>query len=529
VGDAKRVASDAARGTFEAVGVVRSYDEKVLWEDPSASRLFRFWLNSFDFAWPIAVDGDHADSLARLVEDWIACVPRRRSDPWHPFVVGSRLLNLLGTREVWLPHVRDQDRTIRGLWEQATFLRRTLERDIGGNHLIREATALVVAGSAFSDRRTANLGRRIIESEVLKQVLPDGGHYERSPSYHLEVMADLLDAARSATLRVRPGLLQEMADFAASMCHPDGQVAMFNDCAFPSSQPVPYLRALGLEPLTKTAFAESGYFILGDGDDRLIFDAGPPSPQHLPPHAHCDLLSFELSVGGSRFLVNSGTGDYERGPWRDYWRSTRAHNTVEIDGTNQSEVWDSFRMARRARPLDVTELHGREGVRGVTGAHDGYRRLVSPVIHRRTVATIGDGWVVVDSLQGTGTHAVRSLLHTPPEVSMSVSDGAVDLSRGDHRIVVEPLGDLQAQVRGSSTEPIENWHATRLGERQRSRAVTLEGKMRLPVSFGWFISRRDRPTHVRLDGDATGFALTTPDGEVVLRKSGSHLSTEGAA
>ena len=109
---------------------------------------------------------------------------------------------------------------------------------------------------------------------------------------------------------------------------------------------------VGDSPRTSAALRESGHFIMRDEEkaEYLIFDAGKPCPDNLPAHAHADMLSYELMVGARRVVVDSGVYEYAAGPWRDYFRSTRAHNTVEIAAENQSEVWDSFRVARRARP-----------------------------------------------------------------------------------------------------------------------------------------------------------------------------------
>ena len=100
----------------------------------------------------------------------------------------------------------------------------------------------------------------------------------------------------------------------------------------------------------------SGYYAVNDfaREDFLIVDAGPVCPDYLPAHAHADMLNYELVIRGRRVIVDSGVYEYQAGAWRDYFRSTRAHNTVEINRENQSEVWSSFRVARRARPLNVS-------------------------------------------------------------------------------------------------------------------------------------------------------------------------------
>src|SRR5204863_9681114 len=105
-------------------------------------------------------------------------------------------------------------------------------------------------------------------------------------------------------------------------------------------------------------------------------------PDHLPGHAHADTLSFELSLREQRVLVNTGTSTYEVAAERLRQRGTAAHNTVVVDGVDSSEVWSSFRVARRARPLAAS--WGRDGdALWLSAGHEGYRRLPGKVIHRR--------------------------------------------------------------------------------------------------------------------------------------------------
>jgi uncharacterized heparinase superfamily protein len=115
-------------------------------------------------------------------------------------------------------------------------------------------------------------------------------------------------------------------------------------------------------------------------------------------------------------VVNSGTSTYEPGPERTRQRGTAAHNTVEIDGTSQSEVWSSFRVGRRARPFDI----GTDNVTFVEAAHDGYRRISHSVVHRRRVEFTPGGLLISDTIQGTGTHDVRVYFHVHPNARAEI-------------------------------------------------------------------------------------------------------------
>ncbi|MEN9780004.1 MAG: hypothetical protein RL014_1152 [Pseudomonadota bacterium] len=95
---------------------------------------------------------------------------------------------------------------------------------------------------------------------------------------------------------------------------------------------------------------DSGYVRLDNGPAVALLDVAPVGPDYLPGHAHADTLSFELSVGAQRVLVNSGTSCYGSSAERLRQRGTAAHNTVVVNGQDSSEVWGGFRVARRPLP-----------------------------------------------------------------------------------------------------------------------------------------------------------------------------------
>src|SRR5262249_26234360 len=148
-------------------------------------------------------------------------------------------------------------------------------------------------------------------------------------------------------------------------------------------------RVIGYEPpvrptgLATYEQAESGYYVCRNGEDVMILDCGSIGPDYQPGHAHCDTLSYELAINGRRVIVDSGVFDYEPSSERAYARSTRAHNTVVVDGEDQSEIWGVFRVARRAKPLRAFFEKQLNGSIRFEGTHDGYARLVGRPIHKR--------------------------------------------------------------------------------------------------------------------------------------------------
>jgi uncharacterized heparinase superfamily protein len=356
---------------------------------------------------------------------WMDENPPGRGIGWEPYPLSRRISNWVA----WLlddslePEFRRRVET--NLATQAEWLSQSLEWRLLGNHLLVNAKALVMAGVYF-DGPKANFWLRrglfVLRRELAEQVLQDGGHFELSPMYHALVLEDVLDlvnlcqvyprrlGAEEADWRQMAG---KMLGWLEQLTHPDGQIAYFNDS----------VQGLAAEPSALREYAvrldvrefriplgASGYVRLQAGETIVLFDAGPVGPDYQPGHGHCDLLSLEISRRGNRVISNSGVSTYEPCPRRLAERGTAAHNTLRVDGAEQSEVWSSFRVARRARAMDRRT----DGQHWAEAGHDGYRRLKGSVTHRRWVE-VRDGHVTVnDRLEGTGFHRAEVFWHLSP-------------------------------------------------------------------------------------------------------------------
>jgi len=314
----------------------------------------------------------------------------------------------------------------------ARFLRWHVEHDVGGNHLVKNLKALVGLGVFLGDHRLLAVATGELERQIRVQVLADGGHYERSPSYHCQVLGDFLDIARlldSAGERPVHGLadaIDAMRTWLGIMVMPDGDVPLLNDCVLVGPSRVAALEP-GLPALQRlTVLGASGYVIVRP-DERLhlVADVGDPCPPDLPAHAHADCLSFELTAHGRRVVVDSGTSTYEPGAQRAHERSTAAHNTVVVDGADQTEVWGVFRAARLAHGrLERVDDDGHTVT--VVASHDGYHRLLGRPLHRRTWR-IAEHLEVTDQITGKGAHRIESRVHFAAGFGKAVWSGPAEL------------------------------------------------------------------------------------------------------
>lgn len=398
----QRPASMTGQATFRFLGVERELSTAADWNRADWQRLWLYNAHYFNDLTAAGADS-RSDWHKALITRWVAQNPPAQGTGWEPYPTSLRIVNWIK----WELAGNALDvRARHSLTVQVRFLRRRLEIHLLGNHLWANAKALVFAGMYFRGEeadRWRTKGLVLLRRELTEQILADGGHFERSPMYHAIVLEDLLDLVQLAILF--PGALPEqdvkrwrkvvlrMLHWLRVMTHPDGGIAFFNDSALdiaPSYADLSaYARSLGLvvaaEPLTVIEpLPESGYVRMETGSAVLFADVGEIGPDYLPGHAHADTLSFEFSLHGKRVLVNGGTSTYEAGEERLRQRGTAAHNTLTIDGEDSSEIWKSFRVARRARPLDVSWAEENGELR-LQASHDGYVRL-------GTVGRVGRIW-----------------------------------------------------------------------------------------------------------------------------------------
>lgn len=410
------------------------------WGSVQGTKLWLYHLQYFDYLW--ALDFGHA---REVVLDWIAT----HSQPglpiaWEPYPISLRLVNWCGVLFGRFRNEVEADREFvqevwRSIYFQAEWLRRHLELHLLGNHLLENAAALALTGACFKHGPAARwyqTGLRILRQQVPEQILRDGVHFERSPMYHSRMtyaLAALMNTAEPELTSIVHDPLERMIRALECMTHPDGEIALLNDSVLGEYPPLRDLKPHVEDLLVSYHERGIGCFVLRDsgyygwyGDDGsyVICDAARIGPDYLPGHAHGDIFSFEMSLKGQRIIVDSGVFDYEPGEMRDYCRSTRAHNTVEVDGQDQCEFWGVFRVARRGRPRDVSWQPRRDGF-DLIGWHDGYHRLRGRPSHTREFTWHERGSLEIrDTLISSEPAEIVSRIHLHPTCEIVSVEGA---------------------------------------------------------------------------------------------------------
>jgi len=470
------------------------------WDPPNSEKLWVYNLHYFD-----DLNAHEADTRTQwhnqLLEKWVRKNTANADIGWEPYPTSLRIVNWIK----WsLSGNGLSDQATRSLATQCRHLSTRIESHLLGNHLFANAKALLFAGLFFDgveSYRWREKGTSILMSEVDEQILPDGGHFERTPMYHLIILEDLLDCINikqtfgEATdtvstrfMRAAEGMLKFLRD----TLHSDGELPFFNDTAMaiaPSpSQIFAYAERLGISTgeaasnriIEKRDF---GLWVLNSDDERLIIDAGPIGPDYLPGHAHCDTLSYEMSVGDKRFVVNSGVYTYQ-GIERSWFRSTAAHNTVRIDGEEQHEIWAAFRVARRGYPT-VVESNDSEGSLRFTAAHTGYKRLPGKPLHRRTVQYRENIWSVEDQVEGGGDHRAESYIHLHPDVAiLERSETTIRCGIGDSVMVIRSNNDDKIEIE-------EGEYSDEFGRKTKNDVLVIRKNGPLPLALGYRIERTE--------------------------------------
>ena len=450
------------------------------WNNPSIDKLWLYNLHYFDYLnendppVPSLAKGQSSDEedgekgngiQQQIIKRWIDENPPFAGNGWEPYPLSLRIVN-------WIKWFLAGNEPVKeladSLYLQSWYLRRRLEFHLLGNHLFANAKALIFVGLFFEGvegGKWLNKGLQILAKEVPEQVLIDGGHFERSPMYHAIVLEDLLDLINISQVYDGVVLAEIQAKwryktskmlFALSkQSHPDGEIAFFNDAATGiAAKPDEiqnYARRLGIKPDERNdtpvgRLPETGYYSVSRNDWHLIIDAAQIGPDYLPGHAHADTLSFELSKGRQRVLVNSGTSCYGVSQERLRQRKTPAHNTLSVDGQDSSEVWSRFRVARRAKIVtrNIEILHDKDVI---LAAHDGFKRLKSGGVHQRTWSLSDDGLVISDNIGGSGTHLVRVFFHLHPSIHVKQEGkGGVDIYDDKGNKIVEMKMDERVRI-----------------------------------------------------------------------------------
>lgn len=446
------------------------------WNPENLPKLWVYNLHYHDFL----NREDTEDSLGfgeLVIDNWIRNNPVGEGNGWEPYCLSIRIVN-------WIKWINRQDPALvkqswlDSLGVQGDYLSQSIEYHILGNHIFENAKALIFLGvylDCDQSDKFLKLGLGILSRQLPEQFLNDGANFELSPMYHsimLWSICDLVVLCRSSDCKDLKRIIEPLINtvqfglkWLKSMIHPDRGLAFFNDSTFgvaPSYDDlVSYCNMLAIKEysvctknkLDIELLKYSGFAVFDWPEDhRLIADIGIVGPSYQPGHAHADTLSCELSLFGQRLLVNSGISVYGQSKERQRQRSTSAHNTVVVDSENSSEVWAGFRVARRAKPYDIS-FERRDGEIVLESKHDGYRRLRGNAIHHRKWLAKNTSLTIIDQLSGSFSNAFVHWHFHPDIVLEELGDCVFQISLPQGAIINLYIQGAKAQVATSTWHP----------------------------------------------------------------------------
>ena len=433
-----------------------------------------------------------------LLERWVFENKVGKGVGWESYPTSLRIVNWIkwSFLENTLSNACNQS-----LVFQASWINKRIEWHILGNHLFTNAKALVFAGLFFNNEESESWlkkGLKIINDELDEQILEDGGNFELSPMYHAIFLEDVLDliniskvysqVIQEAHINKWTKIVKKMISWLDTMTHPDGDISFFNDAALEIAPKLDelykYAQRLGLD-LNSTKFnkvthlTDSGYIRLTSNNATVLLDVARIGPDYQPGHAHADTLSFELSLFGQRVLVNGGTSEYGISSVRNYERSTKAHNTVEINNQNSTEVWSGFRVARRAYPFDL-KIEQSDQLTSISCSHDGYSRLNGKPIHKREWQFLDSSLIIKDCIKGPFSSA-NAYFHFHPSITIVENQNNVwnlKMSNGKECILKVKSGESVIQ---------KSYYSPKFGSKMNTYClkVSLSKKENSHIEISW--------------------------------------------
>ncbi len=510
--------------TFNFLNIEKKLCLPISWNDKSQSQLWNFNLHYFDWArksLDTLIDKNYFESdflfIGNLIDDWIDNNKIGKGNGWNSYTLSLRIRNW-----VWLfnclPSLINKKRT-NSLYAQLIWLNKNLEKCHGGNHLLENLISLLICTKQFKNKKCITIFDKtllLLKKELDLQILSDGGHEERSASYHFLILDRLLELACVMELvdeKIPNWLLKslkKMYEWSEKVVIAKNVIPRFNDSPVDGYYQIEnilyfarsffgYIKPnkLGLRSLLlqkhniknaesyfKSAkkysicdLPETGWTIIRPNDQwDFIFKCGKSCPEKLPAHAHSDLLSFDLFYRGKPVISEVGTSIYGNNKIRYYERSNAAHNVLQIGNSPKGEnkiqwiepieVWGNHRAGRKANIISRNSGILNKNCYWVEGSHDGFLRL-GTLHERRIFLELIDNQDLIlkciDSIKCKKVISWRQWWHFGPDVSYEN---------------LKNIMDFNYLYQNLSFKLFNTWYSTKFGERIKRKSLCFNGNLK---------------------------------------------------
>lgn len=412
---------------FTFLNISHKFDDKIDWNFSDFGKLWTYNLTYFEYLNQKLISKEIALSLINDFIDQIYSL----EDGLEPFPISLRGINWI--KFISQHNINDQ-KIDDSLYAQFKMLLNNLEYHLLGNHLLENGFSLLFGAYYFQDDVFYLKAKKILMQELNEQVLRDGAHFELSPMYHQIMLFRVLDCINlvkrndwknQELLELLKGKAEVMLGWINSITFENGKIPLLNDSANKIAPTTEELNKYAYKLLSDIEedfkkskierLSDSGYRKRKNDKYEIVVDVGNIGPDYIPGHAHSDMFSFELYVHGHPLIVDTGISTYEANEKRQLERSTRSHNTVEINAENQSEMWGGFRVANRAKIIRFDETEA-----SIEATHDGYQK--KGIWHTRKFIFGAGGITIYDRIEGKKTCTSIAYLHFHPEIDVQLDE-----------------------------------------------------------------------------------------------------------
>lgn len=407
--------SFAKNNEFTFLNLTYQFENCIEWNYDFFGKLWTYNLNYFDY---LNQNNMTVDDGLKLIQNYIKndALLKDGKEPYPISLRGINWIKFLSKNEVIDPEINQI------LYNHYQILVRNLEFHLMGNHLLENGYSILFGAYYFKDESFYKRAKKILTEELTEQILDDGAHFELSPMYHQILLYRLMDCINLIRLSDwnQDNLIvfleqkaKKMLSWLQGVTYSNGNIPMVNDSTYgiapTSNELFKYAKQLGIE-LKPIILSDSGYRMIRKQDYELFVDIGDIGPTYQPGHAHSDTFNFELYYKNEPIIVDTGISTYEKNVLRIKERSTSSHNTVTINNQEQTEVWDGFRVARRAKIV-----HTKEKYNFISATHDGYKKL--GILHTRDFVSELNKVLIKDTfIKGDGLKKEASI-HLHPNIN----------------------------------------------------------------------------------------------------------------
>ncbi len=377
-------------------GYINFYGEsfsfkKNIWETNQASEFWNGQLHSFDWLRDVrAVGTNKARVFVRFnILEWLKKNKNWDNSSWKNDILARRIINLLGNLSFYFNTAEDefQIKLAKNINKQALFLHDLQLEKILRKNRIFVIKALILSSLTFENlKNKLSLGLNWLDKIISEDLFEDGMHYSRSPSEHFFFLRSLIDIKNYlGTFRILiPKNLNSKISVMTSILKffriGDGQLGIFNNYENISNTMIEkVIKRANSKIKTPNQLAFSGFQRISENRLTLIMDCGEPPKEKT----YASSLSFELSHGGEKIVVNSGSPYVNNRRWNDSMRSTAAHSTVSVNDINSSDIFFNKDTTTRLAKVKSERLQDKDSF-WINSAHDGYEKVFG-IIHCRKI------------------------------------------------------------------------------------------------------------------------------------------------